>query len=54
MPTVKFDVRRGSFSGFELGPFVPVNVYVNASAYKDILENYMLSNLWQQVYIDMV
>ena len=43
MPTVKFRGRGwGSFSGFGLGLSVLVKSNVNATAYKDILDNFML------------
>lgn len=38
----------GCFSGFQLGPSVPLNSNVNSTACKDIFNNYMLCTLWQQ------
>ena len=38
----------GCFSGFGFGPFASLTGNVNATAYKDILDNYMLPTLWQQ------
>jgi len=38
----------GCFSGVGLGLLVPVKGTLNASAYQDILENFMLPTLWEQ------
>ena len=38
----------GCFSGIWLSPLAPVESTVNATAYKDISDNYMVPTLWQQ------
>jgi len=38
----------GCFSGAGLDPLVPVKGTLNASAYQEILHNFMLPNLWKQ------
>ena len=38
----------GCFSGPGLGPLVPVKITLNASAYQEILDNFMLQTLWKQ------
>ncbi|KAK3522871.1 hypothetical protein QTP86_005687 [Hemibagrus guttatus] len=38
----------GERRGVGLGPFVPVKGTLNASAYQDILDNFMLPTLWEQ------
>jgi len=38
----------GCFSGIGLGPLVPVKETLNASAYQDIMDNFMLLTLWEQ------
>ncbi|KAK3561452.1 hypothetical protein QTP86_002815 [Hemibagrus guttatus] len=40
--------KRCCFSGVGLGPLVPVKGTLNASAYQDILDNFMLLTLWEQ------
>ena len=38
----------GYFLGVGLVPLVPVKETLKASAYQDILDNFMLSTLWEQ------
>ena len=38
----------GGFSGAGLGPLVPVKGILNASAFREMLDNYMLPTLWEQ------
>ena len=40
---------QGCSAGFGLGNLVPVKGKVTATAYKFILDNYMLPSLWQQL-----
>ena len=37
------------FSGAGLGPLVPVKETLNASAYQEILDSFMLPTLWKQL-----
>ena len=52
VPSVKFGgggiIVRGCFSGAGLGYLVPVKKTLNASAYQQILDNFMLSTLLKQ------
>lgn len=51
VPSVKFGGDYGVglfFSGFGLGPLVSVKGILNASAYRDILDNFMLPTLREQ------
>ena len=52
VPSVKFGgggiMVWGSFSGAGLGPLVPVKGTLNASAYQEIVGNFMLPPLWKQ------
>ena len=38
----------GCFSGGVLGPLVPVKGTLNSSAYQEMLDNSMLTTLWEQ------
>lgn len=38
------------FLGIGLSPLVPVKGTVNAAAYKDILDNFMLPTLWPTLW----
>ena len=38
----------GCFPGFGLDPLVPMKDNVNATAYEDIKDNYLLPTVWQQ------
>jgi len=42
------------FSRVGLGPFVPVKGTLNALSYQEILDNFMLTNLWEQFGDDSV
>jgi len=52
VPSVKFGgggiIVWCCFSGAGLGPLVPVKGTLNASAYQEILDNFMLPTLWKQ------
>jgi len=48
VPSVKFGGEGCFFSGVGLGPLVPVKGTLNALAYQDILDNFILPTLWEQ------
>ena len=43
----------GCFSGVALGPLVPVKGTLEASAYQDILDNFRIPSLWEQLGDDL-